>query len=956
MSGGHAEGSFLARTIRRLAVPIIVGWLVLTVVVLVAAPKLEVVAPANTVALLPHDAPSLIAMKRMGKDFREFDSDSVAMVVLVGDKPLGAEARRFYDELVRQLEHDTKHVQHVQNYWGDLITAAGNQSADSKAAYVQVNLAGNQGETLADESVHAVEDIVAHSHPPAGVKAYVTGQAPLTTDTTEAGDKTMWQRTAISVAVAAVMLMIVYRSVITVLLVLAVVFVELGTSRAVVAVIGNFHLMGFTTFAVSLINLLVIAAGVDYAIFFLGRYHEARQGGQDRATAFYTTYRGVAHVVLGSGLTVTGAMLCLRLTRLPYLNTLAIPCAVGLLVTIAASLTLVPAILVACARVLEPKKPMNVRGWRRIGTAVVRWPAPILASALVVSLVGGLALPGYVTSYDNRRYIPASMVSNVGDAAAEQHFTYARMNPDLLLVEADHDLRNPVDMLDLDRIAKNVFRQPGIARVQSITRPLGYNIEHGTIPFQIGMGPVPIRANLQYLKDRLADILKLSRDDLGTMIATLERMYNLTRELTDTTHHLVGTSHDLETITDELRDALADFDDFWRPIRSYFYWEKHCFDIPICWSMRSLFDGLDKTDKLSENIHALVKDLDHVDTLMPQILAQLPPMIAVAKSMQATFLTLHSSFSDLITQMDRMTDTATLMGKFYDDAKIDDFFYIPPEVFTSPDFKRGLKLLVSPDGKAARMIITHDGDPATPEGISHVEAQVKAAREAVKGTPLADAKFYLGGTAAAFKDIQEATKYDVMVEAMAALILIFIVMLVITRALIASLVIVGTVVLSLATGFGLSVLVWQHLVGLELNWIVLPFSVTILLAVGSDYNLLLVSRFKEEISAGLKTGIIRSIGGTGGVVTAAGLVFAFTMASSVVNDLRTIGQGGSTIGLGLLVDTLIVRSLMTPSIAALLGRWFWWPLKVRSRPAHRRVPTRAGIDDADTTKLASPSI
>lgn len=94
-------------------------------------------------------------------------------------------------------------------------------------------------------------------------------------------------------------------------------------------------------------------------------------------------------------------------------------------------------------------------------------------------------------------------------------------------------------------------------------------------------------------------------------------------------------------------------------------------------------------------------------------------------------------------------------------------------------------------------------------------------------------------------------------------------------------------------------------------------------AVGSDYNLLVVSRFKEEIGAGIKTGIIRAMGATGGVVTAAGLVFAVTMASMVTSDLIAIGQGGTTIGLGLLFDTLVVRSLMTPSIAAVLGRWFW---------------------------------
>jgi len=160
---------------------------------------------------------------------------------------------------------------------------------------------------------------------------------------------------------------------------------------------------------------------------------------------------------------------------------------------------------------------------------------------------------------------------------------------------------------------------------------------------------------------------------------------------------------------------------------------------------------------------------------------------------------------------------------------------------------------------------------------------------------------------------------------------------ILTRSLVAALVIVGTVGLSLGASFGLSVLVWQDLLGIQLYWIVLALAVILLLAVGSDYNLLLISRFKEEIGAGLKTGIIRAMAGTGAVVTSAGLVFAATMSSFVFSDLRVLGQIGTTIGLGLLFDTLIVRSFMTPSIAALLGRWFWWPQSVRPRPASQML-------------------
>jgi RND superfamily putative drug exporter len=186
-----------------------------------------------------------------------------------------------------------------------------------------------------------------------------------------------------------------------------------------------------------------------------------------------------------------------------------------------------------------------------------------------------------------------------------------------------------------------------------------------------------------------------------------------------------------------------------------------------------------------------------------------------------------------------------------------------------------------------------------------------------------------------------ANTYDLLIAGIASLCLIFIIMLIITRGVVASAVIVGTVVLSLGASFGLSVLIWQHIIGIELHWMVLAMSVIILLAVGADYNLLLVARFKEEIHAGLNTGIIRSMGGTGSVVTSAGLVFAFTMMTMAVSELTVIGQVGTTIGLGLLFDTLIVRSLMTPSIAALLGKWFWWPQRVRQRPVPSPWPKPA---------------
>ena len=925
---------FLARTIRKFSVLIILAWVALTLIVTLAVPSLEQVGQAHSVQLSPKDAPSVQAMIRMGKDFKESDSDSFAMIVLEGQQPLGDDAHTYYAGLVRQLRDDPNHVEHVQDLWGDRLTASGAQSADNKAAYVQLNLAGNQGTTLGHESVAAVRDIVNRTPPPPGVKVYVTGPAALVTDMVHSGDKSILKITALSVAIIFVMLLLVYRSVITVVLLLVTVGIELGTARGIVALLGDNNILALSTFSINLLVALGIAVGTDYAIFFFGRYQEARQAGADPETAYYTTYRGVAPVVLASGLTIAGAILCLSFTRMPIFQSMGVPCAVGMFVAVAVALTLVPAVLAVGSGfgLLDPKRRIGVRRWRRVGTAIVRWPAPILVATIAVALVGLVTLPGYKTSYNDRLYIPKDIPANLGYAAADRHFSQSRMMPEILMIESNHDLRNPTDFLVLHKLAKSIFRVRGVSRVQAVTRPEGTPIEHTSIPFLISMQNAAQLQNITYMKERVNDMLKQA-DLMTKQIALTKRMYELQQQLNAITHHTIGVTKEMSAITDELEDHISDFEDFFRPIRSYFYWDKHCADIPICKALKSVFDSIDAIDAQSDKLHENLKYLDKLDVLLPEINQLILPIIATMEYARTTVLATHSTMSGIISEVDESTQNATAMGQAFDAAKNDDSFFLPPEVFQNPDFQRAMNSFLSPDGKAARFIISHKGDPATPEGIARIDQIRGAAEEALKTTPLEDAKIYIAGTASTFKDFRDGSDYDLWIAGVGALCLIFIIMLIITRSLIAALAIVGTVALSLGASFGLSVLVWQYVLGIKLHWMVLPMSVIILLAVGSDYNLLLVSRMKEEIAAGINTGIIRAMGGTGKVVTNAGLVFAFTMMSMAASDLRIIGQVGTTIGLGLLFDTLVVRAFMTPSIAALLGRWFWWPQIVRPRPA-----------------------
>ena len=946
---GQASRSRIARLIRILALPIILFWLLLALGTTLFTPSLGEVAGKHSVPMTPREAPAFKDMMNIGHKFQEFDTDSTAMVVLEGDDKLGDSAHEFYNKIVAKLKAD-KHVQNVQDFWSDPLTAAGSQSPDGKAAYVQVFLDGAQGTTPSHKSVAAVRKIVADVPAPPGVKAYVAGNTVLNTDTLIAAHNSMELMTTVTIGVIFVMLLFIYRSLKNALLALVLVRFQLYAAEGVVATAGNLNIIGLTPYAVSMVTMLTIATGTDYFIFLLGRYHEARSRGEDREQAYYTAYDGVLHVILGSGLTIVGACLCLTATRLPYFQTMGVPCAIALVVTMLAGLTLAPALLVVASRFgfFDPKREVSERGWRKIGTVVTRWPKPIIVVTSFVAVIGFVSLATYVPSYNDKKYTPPDIAANVAQTAAERHFTPARMNPELLMVDAGHDVRNPADMLIIDRIAKAVFHERGIGRVQTITRPLGAPIEHSSIPFQIAMQNSATLQTAKFNNDNTAQMLEQA-DELSRTVAIMEHMYGVMKDVTATTHSMVGRTHDMVDTTNELRDHIADFDDFFRPIRSYFYWEKHCFDIPVCWTLRSLFDALDGIDQISEQLTGLSGDLDRLDKLMPQLLVDFPKMIDSMKRMRDFMLSTHSTMAGIQAHMQEGAEGATLMGQYFDEAKNDDSFYLPPEDFQNPDFKRGLKMFVSPDGTAVRFIITHQGDPASVEGIQHVQGIKQAVADAIKGTPMESAKVSLAGTASMYSDMQNGVIIDLTIAGMATLILIFSIMLLITRSLVAALVIVGTVLASLGTACGLSVLLWQDILGLGLQWIVLPLTVIILLAVGSDYNLLLVSRLKEEIPAGLNTGIIRGMGASGRVVTAAGLIFAATMASMIVSDLRVIGQFGTAIGLGLLVDTFIVRAFMTPAIAAALGRWFWWPLNTFRMKKDAPEPER---DTAPIPELA----
>ncbi|WP_197283784.1 MMPL/RND family transporter [Mycobacterium sp. Marseille-P9652] len=932
---------FVPRMVRMLAIPIIAFWGLLAVSTNTFMPQVERVAEELAGPVVPHYAPSQRALLAIGAKFRESNSTSLAMLVLEADRPLGDADHQYYDDLVRRLKQDPKHVQYVMDLWGKPLTAAGAQSLDGKAAYVLLRLAGDIGQMQANQSVAAVRDVVAKDAPPPGLRVYVSGAAPLASDTVTIANSSLNDITIVTIFLIIAMLLLVYRSIVTLFVPLAGVLFEMLVAKGVISTLGHLGYIELSSFAVNIVVALTLGAGTDYGIFLMGRYHEARQAGETKEEAFYTAYKSVTPVILGSGLTIAGACYCLTFARLNYFHTMGPAVAIAMMFTIAAALTLGPAFLTVGSLfgLFDPRRSAKAHLYRRIGTSVVRWPVPILVTSAAAVMFGAVFVPTYRQNYDDRQYQPHNSPANLGFAAADRHFPKSKLFSEMLMIETDHDMRNSADFISLDRAAKALVRLPGVAMVQSITRPLGRPLEHATIPYLFTTQGGGNGQQLPFSQQQNANTAQQAQIQVHS-VEVLRKEITVFQQISDELHSTVLTVEDLEKVTQELRQELSNVDDFFRPVKSYFYWERHCFDIPICWTFRSLFDGLDNIDKLADDITDAKTSLEAVDRLLPQVITQLKLTADDTEQLSNLLLSSYGQSALQSTQTDQTFDDLVNVGLDFDRARSDDFFYIPHEGFDNEDVKTGMQLLMSPDGKAARVIVTHEGDANGPEGVQHVEQFPAAITTILKETSLAGARVYIGGSGSTNKDIKQYAASDLLIVGIAAFVLIFLIMLFLTRSLMAAVVIPATVAFSYAGAFGLSVLVWQHLIGLPLHWLILPLTFIILVAVGSDYNLLLILRVKEELHAGIHTGLIRALGSTGGVVTSAGLVFAFTMLAMLTSDLRTIGQVGSTVCIGLLLDTLIVRSFVVPCIIRILGPWFWWPTLVRPRPL-RQAPAAA---------------
>jgi RND superfamily putative drug exporter len=269
-------------------------------------------------------------------------------------------------------------------------------------------------------------------------------------------------------------------------------------------------------------------------------------------------------------------------------------------------------------------------------------------------------------------------------------------------------------------------------------------------------------------------------------------------------------------------------------------------------------------------------------------------------------------------------------------------FYLPVGLSTEGEdgVAQVMGSYLSADGTVTQLRVILAQDPYDNDAIELIPG-MRRALAAQAPQYGADARILAGGQTAAYADIRQTIGEDFWRVAAITVAGILLVLILLLRALVAPLYLVATVLLSWMAALGIAALLFQDLLGHSGVSYFLPLIVFVLLvALGSDYNIFLMSRVREESDRlGIHDGIQVASARTGTVITSAGIILAGTFASMAIAPLRMLLQIGVTVALGVLIDTFIVRSMLVPAITAMFGKWAWWPF-------HRGSAKPAVVEEA----------
>ncbi|AQU78171.1 MMPL family transporter [Planococcus faecalis] len=858
--------------------PITIGLIVLTVVLFLLAPNLTKQAEDAGSFQLSDEASSQLASKILSD--ADAAEQTISLVIPLENKITDA-TRQTLEQMVTDIEALGEPITSVLNPVESKELEEQLISEDGQTVLMPIMVDGT------NEEVNAVADTIRETIIPKDLTAYITGEAIIGNDVNISAQEGLKRTEIITVVLIFGLLLAVFRSIVTPFIPLVAVGISYLLSQSIVAFFIDWFGFPVSNYTQIFLVAILFGIGTDYCILLLSRYKEELSAGHGVEQSIINTYKTAGRTLLISGIAVFIGFFAIGFAEFPIFKS-AVAVAVGIFVLLLVLYTIVPFFMsLLKEKLFWPAKKSashsDSKLWITMSKLSINRP---LLSMLVVALITVPLLFTYDNSlsFNTVDEIGSEYESVKGLRAIEEGFGKGDSLPVQVIVKSADSLTERSTVPYFESLSAEIEKIDGVETVRSITRPTGEVIDELYVDEQLGL---------------LADGLGEARDGLGEVQTGLTEVQTNLTAISEQAGNSAG-----------LTEAAAGLGQ-------------------INQQLGQVSQGLQLTGNIPQTIGALTQISGGLTEIQQGLTGAAGQTAELSAGLTQLAEGVGASNAGLAEIETGLTEAVDMMQEMSDSESVRDTgLFIPEGTLEGEDFEQVLDRYSFADGTGMMMEVILSEDPYSHEAID-ITAEIKeTVARTVAGTPLEDAEIAFSGISSINSDLEEVSSSDFTNTVIIMLISLFVVLAILFRSLIMPLYMIGSLLLTYYTSISIAELIFVNGLGFDgISWAVPFFGFVMLVALGVDYSIFLLDRFREESSNGVtvRDAMRTSMAKMGTVIITAAIILAGTFGAMMPSGVLSLVQIATIVITGLLLYGLIVLPLLIPAISVSFDRGVWWP-------------------------------
>ena len=826
-------------------------------------------------------------------------ADEMISVVFVLDEPVTDDKKAEISAISKEIDALGEPIEKVLDPFEDEQLEEQLVSDDQQTILMPISVAGEENDVLnVSEKIRA--DVL-----PADESVYMTGETLINHDVNRSAQEGLKRTEIITVVLIFALLLLVFRSLVTPFIPLLVVGLSYLLSQSIVAFLIEWLAFPVSNYTQIFLVVVLFGIGTDYCILLLSRYKEELQTGQSTEDAIVNTYKTAGRTLFISALAVFIGFSAIGFAEFLIFKS-AVGVAVGIVVLLLVLYTVIPFFMALLKeKIFWPSKKAashsDSKIWIAFSSVSVKRP---FVSLMIVAAITVPIIVFYNNdiSYDMTDEIDRSYESVKGLRAISQAFGDGDSLPVKVIMKEDSKLVKENIVPYVETISEEIQKLDSVKTVRSLTRPAGEKIEEMYVDYQLGL---------------LADGIDEAAAGLDEIQNGLAQVHGGLRQ----TGNAIPSDSEASTGGQQLRQAANGIEQINEQIGEI------AGGLQAGMPLEQAAGGL---QLLSNELQTISEGIElaagHIEQSGSQIGALGSGLNELSSGVGASAHGLEKISSGLI----EMRDVLNEMSE--SESVRETGMFIPKGTLEEEQFEPVREQYAFAEETGLFFEVILEEHPYSPEAIDAVRDIKAAVERSVIGTPFENAEIAYSGVSSINADLKETTSDDFKHTVTIVLICLFVALAILFRSFIMPIYMIASLLLTYYTSIGIAELIFVHMLGYDgITWAVPFFGFVMLIALGVDYSIFLLDRFREESINGLTVhdALKTSMAKMGTVIITAAVILAGTFAAMMPSGVLSLIQIAVIVITGLLLYGLIILPLLIPAITVSFGEGAWWPFALK---------------------------